>query len=144
MKETDDALSARSIKRQVDREGARWGLEGQIAADGTVKVCDRVHVAETRFGMGEVTKRPRILCTVNEDAPFSAALNNRIDNGETDIARRFRLHDEIEQQAMQKKIDETDAEIREQWKGRKRITFGPQGLFIPAGLAEREAYRRRR
>ena len=136
------ALSTTSIARQVTREGRRWGLVPEVVGDA-VKVCDMQHEAEAHHGLGEVTKKPRRLCTVDEEHPFSGVLHNRVSNGETNMARRYQLADELEAKARQKAADELDDEIRREWATRRRVTIGPRGLYIPAGLAERHAFRRR-
>lgn len=131
-------LSAASLERQINREGVRWGLVAQTdPKDGRTRVVELVPEVEERFGIGEVVRRAsRRICTVDDEAPFAEALRNRIDNGETDLARRARLHDELEEQEHRKRQAEAEAETLRIWKGRKRITVLPTGI-VPAGLVNR-------
>lgn len=135
-------LSSASLARQVNREGPRWGLSAIVDdKDGRVGVAETVPEAEARFGVGEVVRRPsRRICTVNDEAPFHEALRNRIDNGETDLARRCRLLDEEEARAQRKREEEQHAETLALWKSRRRIVALPTGI-IPAGLANRRTHR---
>jgi hypothetical protein len=105
--------------------------------DGRVRVCEIVAVAESREGICEVTRKPaRRICTVNDETPFSECLRNRIDNGETDLARRYKLLDEQEARAKARLEAEQHAETLSIWKTRRRITSLSTGI-IPAGLANR-------
>ena len=134
----ESPLSQASLVRQVAREGARWRLAPEVdPIDGRVRVCEIVAVAESREGICEVTRKPaRRICTVTDESPFSECLRNRIDNGETDLARRYRLVDELEERANLKRQAEAEAETLRIWSSRKRITALP-GRIIPAGLANR-------
>ena len=132
-------LSAASLERQIAREGERWRLVPETdPRDGKTRVCEIVPVAEARFGVGEVVRRPdRRICTVNDEAPFSEALRNRITNGETDLARRYKLLDDIERAEKARLEEEQRLETLRIWGSRKRITsLGSLGI-IPAGLANR-------
>lgn len=133
-------LSQASLVRQIAREGERWRLAPEVdEKDGRVRVVEIVAVAEAHHGIGCVERRPaRRICTVNDEAPFSEALRNRIDNGETDLARRYRLLDEIEARERAKQEEEQRAETLSIWKTRRRIQAGHGGI-IPAGLANRRA-----
>jgi hypothetical protein len=134
----DSALSVASLERQIEREGARWGLVPEYdPRDGRVRVCEVVPEAEARFGVGEVVRRPtRRICSVDDESPFHEALRNRIDNGETDLARRYKELDRLEAEAHRKREEEARHETLRLWKSRKRITALPTGI-IPAGLANR-------
>lgn len=134
----DSALSVASLERQIAREGARWGLVPEYdPKDGHVRVCESVPHAEARHGVGEVVRRPsRRICSVNDEAPFHEALRNRIDNGETDLARRYKLLDRLEAEAQRKREEEARAETLRIWKSRKNIIALPTGI-VPAGLANR-------
>ena len=134
--------STATVARQVAREGKRWGLVPEVQGD-TVKVCDLVYEAEVRGGFCDVRKVPRKLCTVDEEAPFSSALNNRVQNGETNLAARYQRADELRRQAVAKKTEEIEHQIHSEWKTRNRITVIGGRIFIPEGLAERRAYRQR-
>ena len=140
--EASPALSVASLVRQINREGKRWGLSAEVdAKDGRVRVVETTHEAEVRCGVGEVVRRPnRRICTVNEDAPFSEALRNRITNGEVDLARRYKLAEEQERKEHDAMMLEKELETLLLWKSRKRIVALPTGI-IPAGLANRRTRR---
>lgn|GEM_PF-2918304 len=131
-------LSAASLERQIAREGARWGLVPETDhIDGKTRVVEVTPEAEARFGVGVVTwGANRRICTVDDEAPFSEALRNRIANGETDLARQYKLLDEQEARAQRAIEAEQTAETLRIWKGRRRITALP-GRIIPAGIANR-------
>lgn len=132
------ALSQASLERQIAREGKRWGLVPETGRDGKTRVCEVVPHAESRFGVGEVVWRgDRRICTVNDEAPFHEALRNRIGNGETDLARRYKL---LEDQEAKEQADLEAAQFAETlalYRSRNRITMLPNGTVIPAGLANR-------
>lgn len=135
------SLSPASLERQIAREGDRWGLAPVRMPDGRTCVAEVVPVCEARCGVAEVVRRPdRIIATVNDEAPFSETLRNRVSNGETDLARRYKLLDELEARTRAEQEAEQARETARIWGSRKRITALPSGI-IPAGLAER---RRRR
>src|SRR5512139_2182607 len=136
-----DCLSQASAVRQIAREGERWGLAPVAMPDGSVKVAEIVSVAETRFGVGVVKRQPdRILCTVDEETPFGEVLRNRIDNGETDLARRYKLRDEMEARERRALEAEQERETLRLWSSRRRITALPTGI-VPAGLTNRRGRR---
>ncbi len=134
----DSPLSVASLERQIAREGKRWGLVPEYdPRDGHVRVVEVVPYAEAHAGVGEVTHQPtRRICSVSDEAPFGEALRNRIDNGEVDLARRYKELDRIEAEANRRREEEARAETLAVWKSRKRITALPTGI-IPAGLANR-------
>lgn len=131
-------LSQASLVRQIAREGERWRLAPVVDdKTGRVRVAEIVPVAEARFGVGEVVRRPeRLLCTVDEETPFGEVLRNRIENGETDLARRYKAADEMERKEKARLEEEQHAETLALWRTRRRITALPTGI-VPAGLANR-------
>jgi hypothetical protein len=134
----DSPISVATLERQISREGKRWGVVPEYDPDdGRVRVVELVHRAEAHHGLGEVERGPyRRICTVDDENPFSAALANRVQNGETDLAQRFkrlRAQEEAEQRA---KEEEQRAETLSLWRARRRIIALPTGI-VPAGLAVR-------
>lgn len=135
----DSGVSTATIARSVDREGKRWGLHARVVR-GQVKVCDSIPVADERGGMVDVgRKQSRILCTVDEDAPFSEALACRVRNGETNMAARYEEHNALVEKEEAEMAAEASAPAREAWKNRKRVRF-VHGLYIP-NFADRERRR---
>lgn len=135
----DSGVSSRTVARSVDREGRRWRLHARTFR-GKVKVCDEVHVARTNAGgMCDVTKTSRMLCTVDDEHPFSAALACRVRNGETNMAARYEAHDELVSKEEQAEAAQTSGEARAAWKNRRRVSF-VGGMYLPP-WAEREKRR---
>ena len=134
----ESPLSQASLVRQVAREGERWRLAPEVdPRDGRVRVCEVVPVAEAKFGVGEVVRKAdRRLCTVTDEVPFSEVLRNRIEDGETDLARRYKAAEEMERREQARMDAEKEAETLRIWRSRRRITALPTGI-VPAGLANR-------
>lgn len=179
----DSPICAKSLERQIAREGKRWGLvpdvgddekrfltEALLESDTGTKtitfpdgstVCvevddlevtealDRLkdspsvgvarvdYQAEVHHGLGEIVRNQCMrLCTVDDEHPFSAALGNRVMNGELDLSARYRESRRFQKLAQQRIADERRREARQLWRGRNTITVLPSGI-IPAGLAER-------
>lgn len=134
----DTGVSLETVTRSVNREGERWGLHARTFR-GQVKVCDSVHVADERGGMVDVRKTSRMLCTVDEEHPFSEALACRVRNGETDMAARYEMHAAILEKEEREIAAETSAPARAAWKNRRRVTF-MGGMYLP-DFANREKRR---
>lgn len=134
----DSPISPATLRRQILREGKRWGLVPEYDANtGTTRVVETVRVAASHDGVGTVEKvANRRICTVDDEHPFSAALANRVRNGEVDLAARYRMLDVLEAKANRTIEQARDAEIKARWLGRKKIIALPTGI-VPAGLKER-------
>lgn len=97
--------SLAAIKKQVDREGARWGLSAVIR-DGCVKVCEMVAEMQpcTNGGIHHPIKVPRYVCSLDESSPldaWSSVLMHRMKREHFDFmklvrARRDRLRKEAQ------------------------------------------------
>lgn len=110
---------------------------------GVMRIVELDHVAEARNGLGEVVKKPsRRICRVDDEHPFSAALANRVRNGETDLGARYRKYQETVKADEAKRREEWDREVRSIWGARRRIIVTPDAI-LPAGLAERARRARR-
>ena len=144
MGDRDSPLSQASLVRQVNRAGKRWGLVADVDPDFGVGVAEVIHRAETKYGLGEIVKDGRWrLMTVTDEAPFSAVLGNRINNGETSIASKYREARRLEKEAQAKAAAELNAYAKDIWRTRNRIT-AIGDMIIPAGLRERARRRRER
>lgn len=133
---SDCPVSVETLREQVDREGAPWGLCAVVEGD-RVFVAEIVPQAEGSFGLVDVSDGPhRILCHVDDEHPFSAVLANRLQNGETDLAQRARNYDVFEKKKQAAEIEARDNEIRERWRVRKKIVSLP-GI----GIVNREQRR---
>lgn len=132
----DSPLSPVECARQVNREGRRFGLSARRLPDGTVKVCDKQAVTECRSGFMQVVKMPRELCTVDDEHPFASALQNRIKNGELDLASRYKAADAKKKAVEQAYVEAYDDHTRQMWRERRRMSM-VGGSFVSAGLANR-------
>lgn len=139
----ETGASPKTIARQVARQGKRWGIVPVINDQGDVKACQKVRHLEVRGGLGATRIDTMPICTVDEDAPFSSALNCRVRDGETDLAARYKLHDRLERARLERQSKALEDEIRSVWATRNRITMLPGGIVLPSGLAAREEFRRR-
>jgi hypothetical protein len=108
-------LSPDTIKRQVDREGARWGLFGVIR-DGECFAAANGTVSSSRGGVGRVHKDPILICVVDEQHPFSLVLAHRVKRGERDAMRRFKESEARRKKAMADQYEQYAQPFRE--KGR--------------------------
>jgi hypothetical protein len=171
-------MSRRSLERQINREGRRWGLvaddgkeekrlmaeailwfedklreagapeiideEMAMAAleeandnDPFVGVCRLGYRAEAKHGVGEIVRGDLVrLCSLDDNASFSAVLQNRATNGETDMAAPYRRARDDEKRKHAKWVDEQKKAARATWRSRRSIIALPSGI-IPAGLRER-------
>jgi hypothetical protein len=133
----DRAISNASLVRQIAREGKRWRLIPDVTEDGRVGVARVDHRAEAHFGLGEVVEdSPYRLCSVSDDWPFSAVLWNRVNNGEVDLARAYKLARKRAQEAERAVFDARREEARRLWRSRRKIVALPTGI-VPAGLTNR-------
>lgn len=133
MDDKDTPISRASLVRQIEREGKRWGLVPHDDPDMPIGVADMLHAAEVRAGLGEVTKAPRRLRTVDDEHPFSAVLQNRVHNGETDLARPYKERRRLEKMEHEARMRELYDEARAMWADRRRIVAGAGGISS-AGL----------
>lgn len=105
-------LSLETIKRQVDREGARWGIFGVIR-DGKCFAASNGKTSESHGGIGLVTDDPILICEVTESTPFSLVLAHRVKRGEWDVMRRFKEGEIRKRKAMADRYDEYAQPFRE-------------------------------
>ena len=133
----DSPLSLASTVRQANRAGRRWGLVAR-AEGGRAVLYEVAKSTDGGSGVCEVVEDARRrVASVDDEHPFTAALFNRIGNGELDLAARAREHDRRERAKEKAKARELAEEMRERWLGRRRMTFVGPDIFIPAGLTNR-------
>lgn len=133
----DSPISVASLLRQARRAGRRWGL-------AAVRRGDRVRLVEETTSLdggaglcGTVDDARHEVATVDDEHPFTAALFNRIGNGELDLAARARAFDQKKRAEDKAKSRALAEEMRERWLGRRRATFIGPDLYVPAGLTNR-------
>lgn len=98
-------LSVESIRRQVEREGKRWGLV-PVVRDGKVFVAEMSAVVDAPHrGVGSVDYEPRLICSVDEDHPFAAVLMARVQRSEWDLMDRYNRRRQAEKEASQKELE---------------------------------------
>jgi hypothetical protein len=104
--------SLATIFRQVEREGARWGLV-PVMRDGKVAVCELVSELHSRPGTPVIPhKAPRVVCSLDEKSgldAFAAVLAHRLRREHHDFMRLVR-----------KRQDRLAAEARREMETRRR------------------------
>ncbi len=108
--------SLATIKRQVDREGARWGLVGVIR-DGSVKVCEMVAELprRPRGATIVVDKVPRVVCSLDESSPldaFASVLRHRLRREHHDFMKLVRNRQMRMRRDAQRDIDLRRIDLR--------------------------------
>lgn len=93
------SLSLETIKRQVDREGARWGVFGVIR-EGKCFAAANGKTSESHGRVAMLADDPVLICQVDEAHPFSLYLAHREKRGERDVMKRFRDAAERRKRAM--------------------------------------------
>lgn len=83
------SLSPETIKRQVDREGARWNVFG-VVRDGKCFAAANGKTSESHGGVATLADDPILICEVSEAHPFALYLAHRERRGERDVMKRFR------------------------------------------------------
>lgn len=86
--------SLATIYKQVEREGARWGLF-PVIKDGRVKICEMVfELPPHSRGSTTVPHRsPRVVCSLDEQSPldaFAMVLRHRLQRQHHDFMRMVR------------------------------------------------------
>lgn len=137
--EQDSPLSVASCLRQARRAGRRWGLDA-VERDGRVCLVEQTRSLDGGAGVCEIARGARHdVSTVDDEHPFTAALFNRIGNGELEVAARAREFDRLKRNAEKAKARETAEEMRARWLGRRRSVFIGPDLYVPAGLTNRRS-----
>lgn len=132
----DSPLSIASCVRQANRAGRRWGLVARRRGDA-VKLSEVVHSLDGGAICEVVETARHDVATIDDEHPFTAALYNRVGNGEIDLAERARRFDQMKRAEEKAKARELAEEMRERWMGRRRSVFIGPDLYVPAGLANR-------
>lgn len=109
-------ISNASLKRQIEREGPRWGLT-HMTVDGQVLVAeDQRFVLPTFAGVNYMETIRRDITAVSMDYPWSSMLRNRVRREERRIYTRAEIRHAMEQKAAKARIDdayhELEADIR--------------------------------
>lgn len=123
--------SLAAIFRQVEREGARWGLV-PVMRDGCVKVCEMVAEIPQQ-APGKITipvKVPRVVCSLDENSPldaFAAVLLHRLKREHHDFMKLVRARQERLRRQGQAELDLRRRDLRrkiETLARRRVITTG--------------------
>ena len=114
------------LKRQIDREGKRWGLQHMVSSDGTVLVAELVPVSiPLGNGVTVVEHCLRDVCAMSADYPFSSVLRNRIGSDRRKISLALEITHENEKKKQKFKSDEIryaiGSDLRNIRKGTIRI-----------------------
>jgi hypothetical protein len=124
--------SLAAIFRQVEREGARWGLV-PIMRDGKVAVAEMVSEIATRPAGSVVapSRAPRVICSLDENSPmdaFSMILRNRIQRHNHDFAKLVLASRAKQARRDMAELEDRKRDLRAQWERRiirGRITSMP-------------------
>lgn len=126
--------SLSTIFRQIEREGARWGLVPVMRGD-RVGVAELIPTIEGAAGSLVVPRmEPRVITSLGEDAPmdaFSAILRSRVRRHEKAFAAVCDEQRRARHAIMQRDIDEEKADIKAHYK---RRLLAPRIWSMP-GLA---------
>ena len=113
--------SLSTIFRQVEREGARWGLF-PVLRDGCVKVCERVAELDEQPGHPAIlTHTMRPVLSLNEHSPmdaFSGLLRHRLQRHQYDLAAMAKKRQERDRAALEADIALRKGDIARQHKRR--------------------------
>lgn len=113
--------SLSTIFRQIEREGARWGLVPVMRGD-RVGIAQRVPEIEGAAGSLVVPRMGlHVITSLGEDAPmdaFSAILRSRVKRHERDFAKVCAEQRNARRALLQRDIDEEKADIKAHYKRR--------------------------
>lgn len=114
--------SLSTIYKQIEREGARWGLVPVMRGD-RVGVAQLVHEIEGAAGSLVVPRMGmQVITSLGEDAPmdaFSAILRSRVTRHARDFAKVCAEQREARRALLQRDIDEEKADIAAHYKRRQ-------------------------
>ncbi len=125
--------SLRTIFRQIEREGARFGLF-PVMRDGKVSVCERVREIDIKRGSDRLThvvEAPRVVCSLDETSPMDAwasILKRRLSRHQHDYMKMVRAH----WRRQREQGERTMGDLKRDIKARvfSKIVRGRQ-LFLP-------------
>lgn len=113
--------SLSTIFRQIEREGARWGLVPVMRGD-RVGIAQQVPEIEGAAGSLVVPRMGlQVITSLGEDAPmdaFSAILRSRVKRHERDFAKVCAEQRRARHAILQRDIDEEKADIASHYKRR--------------------------
>lgn len=104
-------VSIASVKRQISRDGARWGLF-------PLEVAGRLFVAENTYrmtpgpGCGDAARTPAIVCEVTEGFRFTDVLGLRFGRGVRTMDGALERRREAEERAKAQATEAVDHELK--------------------------------
>lgn len=112
------------LKRQIDREGKRWGLRHMVSSFGDVLVAEELPVAiPLGNGITVVEKCLRDVCAMSTEYPFSSVLRNRIGSDKRKVSLALEITHENELKKQKARSDELRYAIGSDLKELRKGTF---------------------
>ncbi len=122
-------ISNSAMKRQIEREGKRWGLVPMTSCFGDILVAEDIPCAiPVADGISVVTRIRRDITAISKEYPWWCLLRNRKRKAERSAALRSEIKEAIRQKNIQTQLDdiyhELSADIRKADKGIVRVNYG--------------------
>ena len=122
-------ISNQAIKRQIEREGKRWGLVPMRSVFGDILVAEDIPCAiPIADGIFVVTRVRRDITAISREYPWWCLLRNRKRKNERSVALRSEIKEAFRQKQIQSKLDdlyhEMAADIRKADKQIVRVNYG--------------------
>ena len=109
--------SLRTIFRQIEREGARFGLF-PLMRDGKVSVCEMVHELPPGGRVDRLVqphKAPRVVCSLDETSPmdsWASIVARCLSRHQHDYMKMVRKHWRRQSEEGQRKLDDMKRDIK--------------------------------
>lgn len=105
-------VSDAELKRQIARNGKRWGLVPMKSVFGDILVAEEIPcVVPLASGLLIMEKVQRDITSVSMDYPFSSLLRNRKGKAERTASLRSEITQEIENKAAEARLAEIYKEL---------------------------------
>jgi hypothetical protein len=106
-------VSNAELRRQIKREGMRWGLVPMTSIFGHVLVAEEIPCVVPLSGNVMIIDRvQRDITGISQDYPFSALLRNRKHKAERTASLRAEITNQLEEAAIKKRLAEIYAELK--------------------------------
>lgn len=118
-----------ALKRQIAREGKRWGLIPMVSIFGDVLVAEDIPCSiPIADGVTVTTRIRRDITSISSSYPWHCLLRNRKYKGERTAALRTEIVEAARQKAIRNSLDdiyhELSNDIRKADKGIIRLDYG--------------------
>lgn len=110
-------VSDAETRRQIEREGKRWGLAPMVSIFSTLLVAEEIPcVIPLSPGVMVLDRVKRDITAVTQEYPFGALLRNRKHKGERNTSLRLEVTRQIEENAAAKRLEEIYRELHSDLK----------------------------